>query len=559
MTERTEAPRTETRSPFVAPEIAVPAPREAAAGPSELASEFAEPAVVWSLGIFCYTLLAGYPPFESSSAMCPFFKDYSTMNRLACPPHFSAPAIALLCATLTLAPEARIKLEASRHPTSPPQHHPRSRPLSILVPAPAPSAPAPAPPALAHHRSLAERHPVPVPLSPLSQDLPRACSAWAAQLAAPASAACALPAQNLAARSQVTASLGALSLSRHPTGSSQDLQSLQSLHPAKRQVGAAQASCPAAAGGGGGCGAPDAAAADAAAHPPGALPGHPPGGPPPATDPPSPTGDEPPSPAPEPRRVVGPHGTPLAEVRMALSPHPNTPPPTGHGRQHRPVAVIFSPSSGGVRKTTLSSTSLTAPQCLAAGRASCAGAASSAGAPSFGNQRGFAGFAAPAQALRPLGGAASLPKVGRRLGWDVNYEGDSAQLLADLLRAITALEIEASVDEAQQCLTTAQVQVSRDMGLGSMQAFLVVGERGAAPDDLGADAAAAGRRRYRIDVKRKGGDTFQFHAFYRQLRDSLRPLIMTTLPEDAPACGSGGRGGGGAAPDVGAAGWGRRL
>tara|TARA_B100000795_G_scaffold151187_1_gene113264 strand:+ start:426 stop:896 length:471 start_codon:yes stop_codon:yes gene_type:complete len=156
-----------------------------------------------------------------------------------------------------------------------------------------------------------------------------------------------------------------------------------------------------------------------------------------------------------------------------------------------------------------------------------------------------------------VGGAAGLPKIGRRLGWDVNYEGDSAQLLADLFRAITALEIEASVDEAQLCLTTAQVQVSRDMGLGSMQAFLVVGERGAAPDDLGADAASAGgRRRYRIDVKRKGGDTFQFHAFYRQLRDSLRPLIMTTLPEDASACG---RGISVAAPDVGAAGWGRRL
>ena len=95
--ERTEMPRTETRSPFIAPEIAVPEPSEAAAGPSELAAEFAEPAVVWSLGIFCYTLLAGYPPFESSNTMCPFFKDYSTMNRLACPVHFSAPTIALLC------------------------------------------------------------------------------------------------------------------------------------------------------------------------------------------------------------------------------------------------------------------------------------------------------------------------------------------------------------------------------------------------------------------------------------------------------------------------------
>ena len=141
LAERTETPRMETRSPFVAPEIAVPAPREVAAGLSELASEFAEPAVVWSLGIFCYTLLAGYPPFESSSAMCPFFKDYSTMNRLACPPHFSAPAIALLCSTLTLAPEARIKLEASRHATTPPPH-----PIPAAALAPFASLPQPRPP-----------------------------------------------------------------------------------------------------------------------------------------------------------------------------------------------------------------------------------------------------------------------------------------------------------------------------------------------------------------------------------------------------------------------------
>ena len=139
-------PRTETRSPFIAPEIAVPEPSEAAAGPSELAAEFAEPAVVWSLGIFCYTLLAGYPPFESSNTMCPFFKDYSTMNRLACPPHFSAPAIALLCSTLTRAPEARIKLEARRHPAAAlPSPSPQRRALAASRPPPQPRPPQPQP------------------------------------------------------------------------------------------------------------------------------------------------------------------------------------------------------------------------------------------------------------------------------------------------------------------------------------------------------------------------------------------------------------------------------
>ena len=63
---------------------------------------------------------------------------------------------------------------------------------------------------------------------------------------------------------------------------------------------------------------------------------------------------------------------------MALSPHPNTPKSSGPG-QHQPVAVIFSPSSGGVHQTTLCSASLTAPQFLAEGRASCAAAAAHAG------------------------------------------------------------------------------------------------------------------------------------------------------------------------------------
>jgi len=395
---------------------------------------------------------------------------------------------------------------------------------------------------------------------PPSQDLPRACSAWAAQLTATASAARALPAQNLAARSQVTASLGALSISHRAAapsaaapsaaGSSQPRQSLQGVEgqpPAKRQEGALASSWPLAS---------SPAAADGGVR--GSPSGH--GSPPAATDARSPTDDSPQeSPAPEPRRVVGPHGTPLEEVRMALSPHPNTPKSSGPGRQHQPVAVIFSPSSGGVRKTTLCSASLTAPQFLAEGRASCAAGAAHAGpARSDGNQRGLAGFTAPPQ-LRAAGGAAGLPKLGRRLGWDVSYEGDGVQLLADLSHVITKLQIEASVDEAQLSLTTAHVQVSRDMGLGSMQALLVVRERSNAAGDLGASAAVGERRPYRIDIKRKGGDTFQFHAFYRQLRDALRPLILTTLPDDAPACEGGGRGGGGAAPDVGAAGWGRRL
>ena len=42
-------------------------------------------------------------------------------------------------------------------------------------------------------------------------------------------------------------------------------------------------------------------------------------------------------------------------------------------------------------------------------------------------------------------------------------------------------------------------------------------------------------QKYRIDVTRYAGDTFQFHAFYRSLREALRPLIgWTASPPFAP-------------------------
>ena len=90
-------------------------------------------------------------------------------------------------------------------------------------------------------------------------------------------------------------------------------------------------------------------------------------------------------------------------------------------------------------------------------------------------------------------------------------------------------------------ITTAEVQVSRDMGLGSMQAQMQV-----TPHESAAHC-------YRLDVKRKSGDTFQFHAFYRQLRESLAWLNGWTGSSYSTTAAAGASDGGGAA------GWGRRL
>merc|ERR1719440_320619 len=104
--------------------------------------------------------------------------------------------------------------------------------------------------------------------------------------------------------------------------------------------------------------------------------------------------------------------------------------------------------------------------------------------------------------------------------------------------------IEAQLDAATLRIVTSEVQVSRDMGLGAMQAQMQV-----TPHESAAHC-------YRLDVKRKSGDTFQFHAFYRQLRESLAWLngwTGSSYRTSEPTAAAG-------APDAGgAAGWGRRL
>ena len=67
-----------------------------------------EAAYSWNLGVSVFTMLAGYPPFAATSAdACPFFADFESSHRLACPPHFSSAAIGILVAMLSVPPEQR--------------------------------------------------------------------------------------------------------------------------------------------------------------------------------------------------------------------------------------------------------------------------------------------------------------------------------------------------------------------------------------------------------------------------------------------------------------------
>jgi len=232
------------------------------------------------------------------------------------------------------------------------------------------------------------------------------------------------------------------------------------------------------------------------------------------------------------RKVVGPHGTPLADVRSGLSPHPNSPGPSSAGAgagavggPRRLVAVIWSPASNLPRKTSLQSAAVLQqmPPAMAAASAPASGA--------------------------------SVPgvKLSRRLGWYVKYEGEAMQLLSAVAETLSKqLGVDAQLEAPQLRLTTAEVHVSRDMGLGKMSAQMIV------------SAHETEEHCYRLDVKRKTGDTFQFHAFYRGLREALAWLNGWTGATYAGAASVSGAAPAGQSAGTsdegrGAAGWGQRM
>jgi len=149
---------------------------------------------------------------------------------------------------------------------------------------------------------------------------------------------------------------------------------------------------------------------------------------------------------------------------------------------HRPIAVIYSPDSQLPRKVP----------------SSVADAWSS---------RADAG---PTQTARKA-------QV-KRLGWDFVFAESADVLLARVTGVLDELHMPYDVParkEAPTSILTMPRTICNGMGFGQMQASI----------SLTKPAAPFGANVYRIDVARHAGDTFQFHAFYRQLRTGLSELI----------------------------------
>lgn len=196
----------------------------------------------------------------------------------------------------------------------------------------------------------------------------------------------------------------------------------------------------------------------------------------------------PPPPEPERQMVVGPHGAAHASVRKGLVAHPNSPISMTRGLReqagllaNRPIAVIYSPDSSLPRKVA-------------------------------------AEVALQWSSRTAVGPIQSARKAQvRRLGWDIRFEEGAEALLffiADALKP-TKAEFDICPGEQQQVsMVTRLTSVSDAMGIGRMQASISVSWTGAQPN------------LFRVNVSRHSGDTFQFHAFYRELRANLKPIIL---------------------------------
>uniref|UniRef100_A0A7S0IXT1 Protein kinase domain-containing protein n=1 Tax=Calcidiscus leptoporus TaxID=127549 RepID=A0A7S0IXT1_9EUKA len=113
----------------------------------------------------------------------------------------------------------------------------------------------------------------------------------------------------------------------------------------------------------------------------------------------------------------------------------------------------------------------------------------------------------------PGSGSCNLSKPAamvRHLGWDGLCQPVD-ELFDEVLRAVRRIEVPVhmvySSVERPRALLTQMHHVSDGMGEGSMTAEVWI--------------AGTSAEQYGICVKRASGDTFQFHAFYRLLRDAL--------------------------------------
>ena len=492
-----------TSSAFIPPEMASAALLDA------VDAEGRKAAYVWNLGVTVYALLAGYPPFASTSVTeCPFFADFATSHRLACPPHFSTAAIELLLDMLCVEPAGRIRFEAlersidewrrsamvqtepdierktmirarsdsyvsailaalALRSSAPPSARLSSSPITAAEVSSAGDM------AAAQTVAISAAHPVEIPqvASALSGKAP-ACG-WTL------ASAC-------AGTGPVT--------SRECPGSPSDGDSSSACASVEASPMNVSPHATAAA-----SAASSSTAADAAAF----LP------------PPPPAMSLHTSPA----VLDGPHGVSAEIISRSLIAHPNSPRSSVGmlARPNRPVAVMYSPSSDLPRKVSASFAT------SAGGAGGWAGGIRPQGARESGGGSSTSGGALPPEKR-------SRVKI-KRLGWDVACPTGEEGILAAIVSALGALAIpyQPHNDPVSGSfgVLTGRAHYSDGMGPGTMQAsILVTSLCTTSPLAQSQEKTRADHAGWRIDVTRFTGDTFQFHAFYRALREHLRPLFI---------------------------------
>jgi len=224
------------------------------------------------------------------------------------------------------------------------------------------------------------------------------------------------------------------------------------------------------------------------------------------------------------------HGATAESIGRSLLAHPNSPAATYDGlcRPTRPVAVIYSPQSQLPRKVA-------------------------------GEQRAPAGASlvvddapgAPSAPSAPPLMARGRIKV-KRLGWTLDCPGGAEAVLSAIRGALDAMPVTHELQttkpslspsqSARYCLLTGATHCADGMGPGIMRASIFVtpaADLGALPHraehaSATSQSTSQSPSQWRVEVSRFTGDTFQFHAFYRQLRGMLQPLFQGTAATGMP-------------------------
>ena len=497
-----------TSSAFIPPEMASAALLDA------VDAEGRKAAYVWNLGVTVYALLAGYPPFASTSVTeCPFFADFATSHRLACPPHFSTAAIELLLDMLCVEPAGRIRFEAldrsidewrrsamvqtepdierktmirarsdsnvsailaalALRSSAPPSARLSSSPITAAEVSSAGDM------AAAQTVAISAAHPV---------EIPQVASALSGNGSRGKAPACGWTlASACAGTGPVTSSGCPGSPSDGDSSSACASVEASPMNVSPHATAAASA-------------ASSSTAADAAAF----LP------------PPPPAMSLHTSPA----VLDGPHGVSAEIISRSLIAHPNSPRSSVGmlARPNRPVAVMYSPSSDLPRKVSASFAT------SAGGAGGWAGGIRPQGARESGGGSSTSGGALPPEKR-------SRVKI-KRLGWDVACPTGEEGIHAAIVSALGAMAIpyQPHNDPVSGSfgVLTGRAHYSDGMGPGTMQAsILVTSLCTTSPLAQSQEKTRADHAGWRIDVTRFTGDTFQFHAFYRALRDHLRPLFI---------------------------------